>query len=304
MNMTNSIASTPSWAISLADRDASIRTKLRSVDGQSSVDERPNDVGDVLVQDLKMESRSTPQNLAYANFQFIGDNERLKAVVQESKTEHDSVKIGERVEVSEVKREGDSFILRSTSYNSKTGLITEFDESRALVNTDGDRQATKPDIEGPYYRADAPWRTELHSQSEPGDRLKLGGSVRGTDGKLIPGAVVDVWMADAKGEYDNESEEFKGRGRSTTGAIGNFSFDSVRPGNYAIPGQIRPAHIHIKVTAPGYAGLTTQLYFTDDQYNEQDPWFEMGRAMTPEQITDTSQAVNFDFVISKLADAE
>ena len=302
--MTNAITSTPNWAVSLANRDASIRKELRTLDGQATIDERPTEVGDVLVQDLKLEHQSAPQGLAYANFQFIGQNERLKAVVQESKTEHDSVKVGDKVEVSEVKREGDSFVLRSTAYNSATGVILEFDESRAAVSAEGDQQATKPDIEGPYYRADAPWRTELHSASEPGDRLKLGGSVRGTDGKLIPGAVVDVWMADAKGEYDNESEDFKGRGRSKTGVIGDFSFDSVRPGNYSIPGQIRPAHIHVKVSAPGYAGLTTQLYFTDDQYNEQDPWFEVGRAMTPEQTSDTSQAVNFDFVISKLKEAE
>jgi len=32
----------------------------------------------------------------------------------------------------------------------------------------------------------------------------------------------------------------------------------------------RPAHLHVKVSAPGHETLTSQLYFTGDQYLESD----------------------------------
>jgi len=41
------------------------------------------------------------------------------------------------------------------------------------------------------------------------------------------------------------------------------------PGAYPASGNwIRPPHIHIKISKPGYRALTTQMYFPDEKHNK------------------------------------
>lgn len=55
---------------------------------------------------------------------------------------------------------------------------------------------------------------------------------------------------------------------------------TVWPGQYDIgKGQRRPSHIHIKVSAPGFEDLTTQMYFEGDPHNASDRWFDPSRAV-------------------------
>ena len=43
--------------------------------------------------------------------------------------------------------------------------------------------------------------------------------------------------------------------------------ETVIPGHYENgPGAWRPAHIHVTISAPGHASVTTQLYFAGDPY--------------------------------------
>lgn len=102
------------------------------------------------------------------------------------------------------------------------------------------------------YRPEAPLRVRLHELDEPGTRFHLTGTVRGTDGYPVEFAEVEVWLADAAGEYHEDS----GRGRQMAG-LGAFHFHSVRPG--AAPE--RPACLHVKVKADGYHPLATRLFF-------------------------------------------
>ena len=62
------------------------------------------------------------------------------------------------------------------------------------------------------------------------------------------------------------------RGRIVTTTDGNYAFECLRPGNYFDAGWNlwRPAHLHMKVEAPGYETLVTQPYFDDDAQNAHD----------------------------------
>jgi protocatechuate 3,4-dioxygenase beta subunit len=126
---------------------------------------------------------------------------------------------------------------------------------------------TKRDIEGPFYTRGAPHRTALAGTDEPGDRIVLRGRVLGPDCQTpLRAALLDVWQADANGEYHYEKDNFRLRGQILTDATGAFEFASVVPGRYKLGGSYRPAHIHFTVSHPGHEPLTTQLYFKGDPY--------------------------------------
>jgi len=171
-------------------------------------------------------------------------------------------------------------------------LESVVDESLARVSG-----ATDSNVEGPFFAAGAP---ELGTQGadggpvplpvrpdEPGDRLVFSGAVRSTGGAALPGAVLDVWQADAAGLYSRFAPglpEWNLRGRVTTDAEGGFSIRTVVPHAYDIPGEPhtarvlgllglephRPAHIHVRLEAGGHAPLTTQVYFAGDPWLERD----------------------------------
>ncbi|MEZ0231168.1 MAG: carboxypeptidase regulatory-like domain-containing protein [Planctomycetota bacterium] len=135
-------------------------------------------------------------------------------------------------------------------------------------------EPTADNIEGPFYKPDAPWRSKLRVGDE-GEALVVRGTVFGPGKKPLEGAVVDVWHADAKGEYDNE--KFAHRGRVKTDKEGRYSIETLVPGRYAIDDEgkkFRPSHIHYKVSCDGHKTLTTQLYFKGDPHLEKDPFMK------------------------------
>src|SRR3546814_8443325 len=73
--------------------------------------------------------------------------------------------------------------------------------------------------------------------------------------RSVAGALVDLWQADAAGQY--ETAGFRLRGHTFSDPDGRWQFETVRPGLY--PGRTR--HLHLKVQMPHQAVLTTQLYF-------------------------------------------
>ncbi len=110
---------------------------------------------------------------------------------------------------------------------------------------------TPPDALGPFYTPNAPERATT------GRGLTVNGIVRSAAGCTpLPGARIEWWSADAKGEYQDAL-------RATQGADGEgrYRYETVAPGRY--PG--RPPHLHVRVTAPGHRTLVTQLYPRDGQ---------------------------------------
>lgn len=154
--------------------------------------------------------------------------------------------------------------------------------------------ATADNIEGPFYKRGAPSRSVLVAPGDDGERLALGGRVMSTSCEPIDGAVLDIWQANAKGDYDLDG--FRYRGAMTTDAKGRWQLRSIVPGRYLNGRRYRPAHLHVKLRAPGYRSLTTQLYFDDDPYNDGDDFIVSSLIMAT-RTEKATRIASFDFAL-------
>ncbi|MDH3648614.1 MAG: catechol 1,2-dioxygenase, partial [Saprospiraceae bacterium] len=135
----------------------------------------------------------------------------------------------------------------------------------------GDCQTTT-DILGPFYRPNAPVRSNLVIAGMQGEEVVLRGRIMHDDCSTpIKDARVELWHCSAEEVYDNESNDYNYRGTTYCDSDGNYHFRTQMPVPYdAGGGMYRPAHFHIMVSATGYQNLVTQLYFTGDPYLEKD----------------------------------
>ena len=130
--------------------------------------------------------------------------------------------------------------------------------------------------EGPYYRAGAPFRTAIAEGVEGEPLVVSGRVVAGPDCAPVANAVLDVWQADANGKYDVnltavDRAAYRLRGKVRTAEDGTFRFETIRPAPYAIGSGVRPAHIHVIVSAEGQPSLVTELFFEGDPHIASDP---------------------------------
>jgi len=154
---------------------------------------------------------------------------------------------------------------------------------------DGDA-ATLRQTEGPFFKTSSPERAELIEPGMAGQPIELVGFVLTRGCKPVPGALVDLWQADAKGDYDNKG--YRLRGHQFADAEGRYRFRTIVPAEY--PG--RTPHLHVKVQPKGGRVLTTQLYFPGEPGNRRDGLFRR------ELLIRTSKnegvlAGRFDFVL-------
>ena len=97
----------------------------------------------------------------------------------------------------------------------------------------------------------------------------VSGRVLDGSGKPIRGALVELWHADAAGEYTFDQSaprnpqadaNFAGFGQCLTGTTGEYRFRTVKPGLY--PGRTR--HFHFGITIPGQKSrYTSQLFWNE-----------------------------------------
>ena len=115
--------------------------------------------------------------------------------------------------------------------------------------------------EGPYYVAGEHVRRNI-TDGYPGTPLWLHLTVLDASScKAIKGAAVDVWHADAAGDYSglNGAGTTFMRGIQRTNSKGLAIFRTVYPGWYTG----RAVHIHVKVHVGGTVVHTGQLFFKD-----------------------------------------
>lgn len=137
---------------------------------------------------------------------------------------------------------------------------------------------------GPFPTVEQLERRDV-TEGYPGHPLRLGVRVVDSACRPVPDADVEIWHADASGDYssyaDNGSGKDEGdgttflRGFQTTDADGITEFQTIYPGWY----NGRAVHIHTRVRVAGAELLTAQLYF-DESYTAQiyaeDPYVEFG----------------------------
>ena len=154
---------------------------------------------------------------------------------------------------------------------------------------DGD-EPTPRQTEGPFFKPSSPGRSNLVEPGMAGRPLDVSGFVLDRNCKPVARALIDVWQADANGEYDNRS--FRLRGHVFSDADGRYRIRTVRPAAYSG----RTAHIHVKAQPPGGKILTTQLYFPDEPGNRRDGLFRRELLVQLAQAGEGLSA-RFDFVI-------
>jgi protocatechuate 3,4-dioxygenase beta subunit len=146
---------------------------------------------------------------------------------------------------------------------------------------------------------------ELVPADEPGERIRISGTVRDEKGAPVGGVLVTVFQTDAQGLYSLRDKETRSMdepnsrifGFLLTGADGRYEFGTVRPGGYpfARPGVEGdaawiPQHIHMIFEAQGYRRFTCgsthscQVVFRDDP-RMTPHWQEWARSLTNPVLT-------------------
>jgi protocatechuate 3,4-dioxygenase beta subunit len=109
-----------------------------------------------------------------------------------------------------------------------------------------------------------------------GERIIVHGKVLDEDGRPVPGALIEIWQANAGGKYRHVNDKYRaaldpnfgGCGRVISDADGAYSFRTIRPGPYPFPNgncDWRPAHIHLSIFGAAFVQrLVTQIYFEGD----------------------------------------
>lgn len=125
---------------------------------------------------------------------------------------------------------------------------------------------------GPFPTIDPLDRQDV-TEGYPGHPLRLGVRVVDETCQPVPGARVEIWHADATGDYSAYTDDGSGkdegegttflRGIQTANQDGILEFQTIYPGWY----EGRAVHIHIRATLDGEEVLTSQLYF-DEAYTE------------------------------------
>jgi hydroxyquinol 1,2-dioxygenase len=184
--------------------------------------------------------------------------------------------------------------------------------------------ATESTVFGPFYREggpELPAGGNVAEGAEGGTPCIVTGRVLDMDGNPIAGAMLDVWQADPEGLYDSqhaELDEMRMRGIFHSDAEGRYLIRTTRPVHYQIPsdGPVgvmlaatnrhawRPAHIHFKVTAPGYMPLTTHLFDDIDEYLDSDAVFGVKDSLICKFPLDTTSdppscTATYNFVLAR-----
>ncbi|MBK0329607.1 intradiol ring-cleavage dioxygenase [Rhodobacteraceae bacterium F11138] len=182
---------------------------------------------------------------------------------------------------------------------------------------------------GPFFRENAPVLphgasiVQKHFDNE--ETVFVDGYVKDADGNPVAQAVLDVWEDAPNGLYENhdpEQPDYNLRGRFETDENGYYCYRAIRPVPYPIPSDwtagemisymghhtMRPGHIHVMITKPGFRTLVSQLYDSSSEHLDNDAVFAVKEDLigdfskgTDEMGTDLY--VKFDFTLAAEATA-
>jgi protocatechuate 3,4-dioxygenase alpha subunit len=160
-------------------------------------------------------------------------------------------------------------------------------------------RATTSQTVGPFFQIGLArfYIDDLTVPGVAGEVIEIEGRVFDGDGQSVPDGVIEIWQADAQGDYahpgfseelesiqknDAQAKEhaqaqrgqvaFRGFGRVPTQPDGSFRFKTIKPGRVPAPdGTLQAPHIAISVFTRGLLRrLVTRIYFPDELSNAED----------------------------------
>lgn len=189
-----------------------------------------------------------------------------------------------------------------------------------MINTRGG--ATEGSNLGPFYLDDAPRKALGADLAGPrqGVSILCRGIVRDTLGHPLPGAIVDTWQADGSGTYPIQEEgqdKYDLRGMFQTDEAGRYWYTTVLPKPYTVPydgpvGELlragnrhawRAAHLHYIIRAEGMRAITTEVFFANTEYIDNDAVFGVRKSLIA-QLEPFDAAANADLALERKPDAQ
>ena len=165
-----------------------------------------------------------------------------------------------------------------------------------MINTRGG--ATEGSNLGPFYLENAPRKPLGADLAGPREGVSVlcHGIVRDSLGHPLPGAIVDTWQADGSGTYPIQEEgqdKYDLRGIFEADEQGRYYYTTVLPKPYTVPydgpvGELlragdrhawRPAHLHYMIRSPGMRSITTEIFFENTEYVDNDAVFGVRKSL-------------------------
>jgi len=168
------------------------------------------------------------------------------------------------------------------SQNNKETLIKEAEEKLktekttiSQILTDKKYDAVHPETSfrnliGKYSHTGT---ISIATDTIPGKKIKVIGTVKESDGKPVAGALVYFYHTDSRGwyaadaphvlQYEGDIRHARLFGYIKTDREGKFEIHTIKPAGY--PKSDLPAHIHVHVSATGYKAFGTEFLFDDDE---------------------------------------
>lgn len=126
---------------------------------------------------------------------------------------------------------------------------------------------------GPFLHIGLDWLNHADLAGPSGNRITIEGRVLDADGNPVPDALIEIWQADAQGQFPRGADGHNGGfGRIPTDDHGGFRFTTVKPGRVPAPdGSLQAPHIVVTVFMRGLLKhLTSRIYFPDEAANPDD----------------------------------
>jgi len=126
-----------------------------------------------------------------------------------------------------------------------------------------------PAVAGNPVREHEIWNV-LASPDAPGEHIRLIGAVYDGNGDYVRDSFIEVWQANAQGEYESvydPEQPFNSLGRTATSLdAGEWQIDTVKPGRArSRTGELMAPHINLTLFARGInIHLQTRIYFEDE----------------------------------------
>jgi protocatechuate 3,4-dioxygenase, alpha subunit len=138
-------------------------------------------------------------------------------------------------------------------------------------------QLTASQTVGPFFKYGLSWEAggRVFPAGTAGRAITLTGKVLDGEGQPLPDAVVEVWQADADGQFATRGANgtCPGFGRVGTSPTSGFTFETIMPGRVRDAAGVQQApHLQVTVFARGLLmHLYTRVYFEGEPGFTEDP---------------------------------